>query len=41
MFDKVIYEIDGKSEWLLFLASFMVKFELVFVLTLENLEVSF
>ena len=36
MSEKLIYQIDDKNEWLPLLASFTVKFELVFVLTLEN-----
>ena len=33
---KVIHQIDSKNEWLLLSASFKSKFELAFVLTLEN-----
>ena len=33
---KGIQQIDSKNEWLLLPASFTAKFELVFVLTLEN-----
>ena len=33
---NVIYQIDCKNEWLLLSVIFTVKFELVFVLTLEN-----
>ena len=33
---NVIHQIESKYEWLLFSASFTVKFGLVFVLTLEN-----
>ena len=33
---NVIHQIDNKNEWLLIPASFTAKFELVFVLTLEN-----
>ena len=33
---KMIHQIDSKSEWLLLSARFTAKFELVFVLTLEN-----
>ena len=36
MFENVIHQIDSKNEWLLLSASFTAKFELVFVLTLEN-----
>ena len=34
--ENVIHQIDIKSEWLLPSASFMAKFGLVFILTLEN-----
>ena len=33
---KVIHQIDSKNDWLLFSASFMTIFALVFVLTPEN-----
>ena len=33
---NVIHQIDCKNEWLLLPASFMAKFELAFVLTLEK-----
>ena len=33
---KVIHQINSKNEWLFLSASFTAKFELVFVLTLEN-----
>ena len=33
MFEKDDSQIDSKNEWLLLSASFMAKFELVFVLT--------
>ena len=33
---NVIHEIDGKNEWLLLSVTFTAKFELVFVLTFEN-----
>ena len=33
---NLIHQIDSKNEWLLLPASFMAKFGLVFVLTLEN-----
>ena len=33
---NVIHQIDGRNGWLLLSASFTAKFELVFVLTLEN-----
>ena len=33
---KVIYQIDSKNEWLLLSGRFAAKYELVFVLTLEN-----
>ena len=36
MFKKVIHQIGSKNEWLLLSASFTAKFELVFVLTMEN-----
>ena len=36
MLKNVIHQIDSKNEWLLPQASFTAKFELVFVLTLEN-----
>ena len=36
MSENVILQIDSKNEWLLLSASFTAKFELVFVLTLEN-----
>ena len=36
MLNNVIHQIDSKNEWLLPQASFTAKFELVFVLTLEN-----
>ena len=36
MFENVILHIDSKNEWLPLPASFTAKFELVFVLTLEN-----
>ena len=32
----MIHQIDSKNEWLLLSASFMAKFGLAFVLTLEN-----
>ena len=32
----VIHQTDSKNDWLLLSASFMAKFELIFVLTLEN-----
>ena len=32
----MIHQVDSKNEWLLRPASFSAKFELVFVLTLEN-----
>ena len=32
----MIHQIDSKNEWLLLSARFIAKFELVFVLTLEN-----
>ena len=35
-FKNVIHQIDSKNEWLLLSASLTAKFELVFVLTLEN-----
>ena len=35
-FKNVIHQIDSKNEWLLLSASVTAKFELVFVLTLEN-----
>ena len=33
---NVIHQIDSKNEWLLLSVTFTAKFELVFVLTLEN-----
>ena len=33
---NIIHQIDSKNEWLLLQASFTIKIELVFVLTLEN-----
>ena len=36
MFEKGIRQVDSKNEWLLLSVSFTAKFELVFVLTLEN-----
>ena len=33
---NLIHQIDNKTKWLLFSASFTAKFGLVFVLTLEN-----
>ena len=36
MFVKGDSQMDSKNEWLLLSASFTAKFELVFVLTLEN-----
>ena len=33
---NVIHQIDSQNEWVLLPASFMAKFELVFVLTMEN-----
>ena len=33
---NVIHQTDSKNEWLLLSASFMAKFGLVFVLTLES-----
>ena len=35
-FPNLILQTDSKNEWLLLAASFMAKFELVFVLTMEN-----
>ena len=32
----MIHQIDSQNEWVLLPASFMAKFELVFVLTMEN-----
>ena len=36
MFEKCDSQLDNNKEWLLLSASFTAKFELVFVLTLEN-----
>ena len=36
MFEKCVHQIDIKNEWLVFQGSFMAKFGLVFVLTMEN-----
>ena len=33
---NVIHQLDSKNEWLLLSSSFKAKFELAFVLTLEN-----
>ena len=33
---NLIHQMDSKTEWFLLSASFTAKFELVFVLTLEN-----
>ena len=35
-YTKVVHQMDRKNEWMLLSASFTVKFELVFVLTLEK-----
>ena len=35
-FPNLILQTDSKNEWLLLAVSFMAKFELVFVLTMEN-----
>ena len=36
MFEKRVHQVDNRNEWLVLLAKFTAKFELVFVLTLKN-----